>query len=251
MTTRRAGRLEPHRHDAVSRPLAIAGVTLGARPLLVASGGLDDLDALAGAAGADVVELRADLGDDPTPEAVVAALVRLRGCGRPLLLTVRASAEGGRASCDEHRAAIYAAGLPHADAVDVEIASAALAADLVPRARAAGRLIVLSAHDFERTPPRDALLARIEQAAALGADVTKLATTTDGPGELRTLIEVTLAAAPRAVATLGMGRFGPLSRVVLPAAGSVLTYGAAGAPTAPGQLPAAELAALLERLWPA
>ena len=38
--------------------------------------------------------------------------------------------------------------------------------------------------------------------------------------------------------------------LVLPAAGSLLTYGAAGGGTAPGQQPVAELAALVARLFP-
>ena len=50
------------------------------------------------------------------------------------------------------------------------------------------------------------------------------------------------------VVTLAMGPMGPLSRLVLPAAGSLLTYGHVGAPTAAGQLPVRELAALLARL---
>lgn len=232
------------------RALAIGGLPLGPRPLVVAAGGEGDLDRLAGAAGADVVELRADLFADPRPETIAEALRRLRAGGRPVLLTVRAGAEGGRPWPDDRRAALYAAGLPHADAIDLEIASRALAADVVPRARAAGRLVVLSAHDFEGTPPPDALLALVERARSLDADVPKLATRADTAEALRILLDVTIAARQGGVVTLGMGAFGPLSRVVLPAAGSLLTYGSAGEPTAPGQLPVAALRDCLARLLP-
>src|SRR3989442_1234936 len=55
----------------------------------------------------------------------------------------------------------------------------------------------------------------------------------------------------RGIVTLATGPAGPLSRLVLPAAGSLLAYGHVGHPTAPsGQLPVAELAALLRRLLP-
>jgi 3-dehydroquinate dehydratase len=47
-----------------------------------------------------------------------------------------------------------------------------------------------------------------------------------------------------------MGPLGPLSRIVLPAAGSLLTYGAAGHGTAPGQTPVAELTEAIGRLFP-
>jgi len=229
----------------------IGAVELGRRPVIVAAGGATEVEALATAEGADVVELRADLFDDPSVETITSALVRLRRAGRPILLTARAANEGGRAMAEERRLAIYEAGLPLADAIDVEIASAALAAALVPHAKAAGRLVLLSTHDFTTTPAPGELLARVDRALAAGADVAKIATHATSLAELRTLLDVTRTAAPRPVVTLAMGPMGPLSRVVLSAAGSLLTYASVGAPTAPGQMPLAELAALVRRLFPA
>src|SRR5215470_7399026 len=136
----------------MARPIAIGGVTLGTRPRIVAAGGEGELWALTTAAGADIVELRADLFAAPTPDGIVAALGQLHAAGRPVILTVRSAAEGGRALADERRLAIYQAGLAHADALDVEIASTGLVADLVPRARAAGVTVILSAHDVTTMP---------------------------------------------------------------------------------------------------
>jgi 3-dehydroquinate dehydratase I len=223
---------------------------LGRRPCIVAAGGEAEVGALAAAADADAVELRADLFAEPTVESVTAALGRLRAAGRPIVLTVRAADEGGRAMPEERRAAIYAAGLPHVQAIDVEIASTALVHTLAVQARASGRTVILSAHDFTATPPRDRLLALVDRGFAAGADVVKLATHAAGADELRVLMETTLAARPRPIATLAMGPMGPLSRLVLPAAGSLLTYASVGAPTAPGQVPIAELAALVRRFFP-
>ena len=235
----------------MGRPPAIGAVQLSmGTPRVVAAGGEAELDALTTAAGADVVELRADLFEDPRPETVTAALVRLRAAGRPIILTVRAAAEGGRPLDEARRHALYTAGLPHVDAVDLEIASGALVAEVVPRARATGRTVILSAHAFDAMPPEDALRAAIERAAGLGADLTKIAALACDVEELRRLLAVTLAARDRHVVTLAMGPMGPLSRLVLPAAGSLLTYGHVGRPTAPGQLGVAELAAELRRLYP-
>lgn len=232
------------------RDLSIGRVRLGARPVVVAAGGEADLEALASAGGADLLELRADLFDQPGVPRVLAALDRLRPAGRPIIFTARAAGEGGRAMPDALRAELYRATLPHVDAIDLEIASAALVAELVPAARTAGRTVILSAHDFAATPARDTLFALVDAALGLGADLPKLATHTATLDDLRTLLDVTLTAAGEGVVTLGMGAFGPLSRIVLPAAGSLLTYGAAGAGTAPGQTPVAELAALIGRLFP-
>src|SRR5438034_836799 len=138
----------------MARRLAIGSVPLSDRvPRIVAAGGEAELEALVGADGADLVELRADLCDDPRPETLPALLGRLRAGGRPVILTARAAAEGGRPMDEARRRALYTAGLPHADAIDLEVASTALAVELVPRARAAGRPLLLSAHALHATAP--------------------------------------------------------------------------------------------------
>jgi len=234
----------------MDREVAIGGVVLGPRPRLVAAGGESELEALARADGADLVEVRADLFDDPEPGAMVAALRRLRAAGRPIVFTVRAAADGGRPLDEGRRAALYRAALPHVDAIDAEIVSTALTVDLVPAARTARKLVILSAHALEATPPQDGLVSLLDHGFALGADVVKLAAHAASIDDLRTLLAVTLAARRRGIVTLAMGPFGPLSRVALPAAGSLLTYGHVGRPTAPGQMTVAELADLLDRLFP-
>src|SRR5689334_9841446 len=230
--------------------LAIGSVALApGTPRIVGAGGEGELDALAAAAEADLVELRVDLFRDPQPRSLPGVLRRLRSAGRPVIATVRAAAEGGTPLDDERRLALYLAALPEADAVDVEIASAGIVGELVPRARALKRTVILSAHVLDATPPVPALLALVDRARELGADVTKLATHAREHADLRTLLAVTLAAAN--VVTLAMGPLGPMSRVVLPAAGSLLTYAHVGRPTAPsGQLALGELAPLFRRLRP-
>ena len=218
----------------MTREVAIGAVRLSTdMPRIVAAGGQADLDALATADGADLVELRADLFEDPRPTTVVAALERLRAAGRP---------EGARRE-------LYAAGLAYADAIDIEIASTALASELVPRAHAAGRTVILSAHAMDGTPPADALLPFVDRAEAMGADVTKLAATARDLEDVRTMLAVTLATRQRGIVTVAMGPAGTLARVLLPAAGSLFTYGHVGTPTAPGQLTVTELATLVRRFF--
>jgi len=234
----------------MARELAIGSVRLSTRfPRIVAAGGASELDALVAASDADLVELRADLFDDARPTTIVAALERLRAAGRPVILTVRAAAEGGRALPDALRREIYTAGLAYADAIDVEIASTALASELVPRAHAAGRTVVLSSHATEGTPPAEALLPLVDRATAMGADVTKLAATARDVEDVRTMLAVTLAARDRGVVTVSMGPAGTLGRVLLPAAGSLFAYGHVGSPTASGQLTVIELSALIRRFF--
>jgi len=193
----------------MARRLAIGSVQLSDRaPRIVAAGGEADLEALVGAAGADLIELRADLCEDPRPETLPALLARLGAGGRPVILTARAAAEGGRPLEEARRRALYAAGLPHADAIDVEIASTALAADLVPQAHAAGKTVMLSAHALHATPPAAALLGLVDRAEALGADLTKLVTHARNLGDIDTMLRLVLS-------------------VTLPLTGALLIHGAA------------------------
>src|SRR5437868_892848 len=195
--------------------IASGAVALGSVPRLVAAGGDADVDALSRADDADLLELRADLFDEPTPERVCTALTTLRTGSRPIILTVRAGAEGGRALADDRRESLYRAGLPLADALDVEIASAELVGRLVPAARAARKTVILSAHAPDAVPPLAALLALVARGQALGADVVKLAAFARTLGDLRVLLEATLAARPHPLVTLAMGPAGPLSRLLL------------------------------------
>jgi 3-dehydroquinate dehydratase-1 len=234
----------------MSDRLRIGDVVLGERPRLVAAGGDAEVEALGAVDGADLVELRADLFADARPATVTAALARLRGGPRPVILTVRHASEGGRTLPEERRRELYDAGLAHAHAIDVEIASAEALAALVQRARADGRVVILSAHFQDGTPPLGTLLGLVARADALGAHLTKLVTTATSMADVRRLLEATLAARPRPVATFAMGPLGVGSRVAFGLAGSLLTYGCVGRPTAPGQLPVHELRVWLDRLYP-
>src|SRR5690242_20259409 len=106
------------RRRSMASRLAVGTVPLSAgAPRIVAAGGAAEVGALLAADGADLIELRADLWDDPSPGELPKLLQRLRAAGRPVILTVRAAAEGGRPLDEALRSALYVAGLPHADAI--------------------------------------------------------------------------------------------------------------------------------------
>lgn len=244
----------------------------------------------AAAAGADVVELRADLLADPDPLGACGHLKgpsRLEGPGRcgvpgrigdvaglagdvvdaaggaPVLLTVRTAAEGGGAGLDDgaycdllHRlieglADLEAARRPAA--LDVEQARGG-AAELVARAHGAGLDVVVSHHDLRATPADEAMLARLRAMADAGADIAKLAVTPRGPRDVARLLGVTARAGEEldvAVATMSMGPLGAVSRLSGAVFGSALTFATAGgAPSAPGQLPIDRVRAVLDILPP-
>lgn len=203
-----------------------------------------------GGGAPDWLELRVDgFASDPAGLDALAALAG--GATRPLIVTVRHPAEGGldRALDPRARRRLYERFLPTASWVDIELRSLRTLADVAARARERGVKIIASFHDFQGTPGGRRLRALADRAAAAGADVCKIATTTRTPGDLARLLDLLEAGGALPLAVMGMGPLGKVSRLTLAAAGSVLSYGYLGdAPQVPGQWPAALLRGRLDEL---
>lgn len=190
----------------------------------------------------DIVELRVD--------ALPAAERRLplcAPCPKPLLLTLRHADEGGACAWDEaERLRLAHELLPAARFLDWEIAHLPGAESLVRAAKERGVRVVTSAHDFLHTPTLQDMLQLEQNARAAGADVVKLAFTPHCEADLHTG-SAFLSRCKQPVAIMGMGpEYGPRSRRIYAAQGSVLLYGyLGGRSSAPGQMSAAECRALL------
>jgi 3-dehydroquinate dehydratase-1 len=203
-------------------------------------------------AHADALEFRMDMASDP-----LGALAAYDG-DLPLIATNRVDWEGGGAADTDARvdALLTAVDTPAVEAVDVELAAlrgegAVDATPVVERAREADVAVVVSTHDFERTPARDRLETLLSAAARRG-DVGKLAVTAESPDDVLALLGATRAATVRGetVATMAMGEAGRHSRAVAPIYGSRVGYAPVdpAAATAPGQFDLATLADLIDRL---
>jgi 3-dehydroquinate dehydratase-1 len=180
----------------------------------------------------DVIELRLDAFES----APAADDLKI-----PLIATVRSPKEGGRNNLTAgERASRYLAMLHAVDAIDIELASRVEMKSVIAAARAAGRRVILSVHDFKGTPSGLRTLQR--KAAAAGADIFKIAVTPRNAGELAALLEL-LDKPPLPTSVMGMGRLGKASRVAAMACGSVLNYGWLERPNVVGQWSAVELRA--------
>ena len=219
--------------------LRLGALELGTMPRIVAAVTDRDLVDTGWAALADAIELRVDQCCDLTPAAAVAGCVAARKTGKPVIATVRWSAEGGTgALTDAQRLALYEALAPHADALDVELRSP-LCDEVVALGRRHQRLTIVSAHFFDAAPPLPALRDLLAEGAPR-ADIVKIATATRDTADLGVLVDLLrLPGPPRIV--IGMGAAGAATRVFFPLLDSLLTYSFAGAPTAPGQIALAPL----------
>jgi 3-dehydroquinate dehydratase-1 len=203
---------------------------------------------------ADLLEVRVDLFDDlfddPSFEACAEACARVEATGTPVLVTIRLASQGGRwALPDEERLPLYRAAARVASWLDVE-AESRIAAAVLALAHAAGRRVIVSHHDFARTP----LLAELENvvsgALAAGADLAKVATLVANDADRDALYAI-LTRHPERMCVIGMGARSSELRTDLPARGSRLAYAYLDAPTAPGQLSVAEMDARLRAAVPA
>jgi 3-dehydroquinate dehydratase-1 len=193
--------------------------------------------------GADILELRIDL----LSQKLHGVIEELKKLGLPVIITNRMKDQGGSwQGSEEERIRELLRLLPLADAVDIELC--ARDRDLVVnKARNAGKTVIISTHDFQKTPDIKVMDEIIRESLAAGADIAKLAVMPESLGDVLRLLDVTLhAKCP--VCTISMGATGKYSRVIAPVYGSVMTYGYVDTPTAPGQLRIDELKNLLEML---
>ena len=162
-----------------------------------------------------------------------------RLAARPLLLTVRDAAEGGRRRLHfDERARLFLQYLSQASFLDLEISSLAKLTRVVAAARRARVGLVASFHDFDGTPTVRKLSVLAGRAVDAGADVFKVATTTNEPVALARLLEFLGTEKRLPVAAMGMGELGLVSRLSLAAAGSILNYVSLGSAAVRGQWPA-------------
>lgn len=206
---------------------------------------------------ADLAEWRMDCFDAiGEPDAFAAAAAELRRLlpDLPLLFTFRTKQEGGareEITQTQYRSLCLRA-LDYCDLLDVELFSGdALVRELIDAAHARGVAVVVSSHDFSTTPPVGEMLERLQHAQALGADLPKLAVMPRNAHDVLALLEATLRfheTGTRPAVTMAMSQLGAISRVAGEVFGSCMTFGAAAQASAPGQIPAGTLAAVLDAL---
>jgi 3-dehydroquinate dehydratase-1 len=195
------------------------------------------------ALSADILELRIDLLSQK-PHGVLEEIKKL---GLPVIITNRMKDQGGSwQASEEERIRELLLLLPLADAVDIELC-AHDRETVVNKARKAGKTVIISTHDFQKTPDNKVMDAIIRESLEAGADIAKLAVMPGSLLDVLRLLDVTLHA-KGPVCTISMGETGKHSRVIAPVYGSVMTYGYVDTPTAPGQLRVDELKNLLKML---
>lgn len=208
--------------------------------------------------GADILEIRLDLLGIRNPERAAEVIREIKAeTGLPIIVTSRSGAEGGKwDGKEEDRTGLLINLLSlkdGPDAIDIELSAGMKERNrVIKAAKDRETAVIVSSHDFLKTPPLQNMRTIIEEMFLAGADIAKLAVMPLSVGDTLNLLRVTLdfKDAGKSVCTIAMGSQGKHTRVVAPFYGSVLTYASieSNASAAPGQLPVDEVKKIMEML---
>ena len=141
----------------------------------------------------------------------------------------------------------------NADLIDVELFTGeAQVKELIAHAHDKGVRVIMSNHDFDKTPSYNEILTRLKAMQTLGADIPKIAVMPTCKADVITLLQATNDMhenfADRPIITMSMAGTGVLSRLCGEVFGSALTFGAAKKASAPGQMGVEDLKTVLSLL---
>jgi len=222
----------------------IGSVELGKRPRIVAVvNGFISLGTLKKikSRGVSLLEIRVDLFPAGFDEVVMYIKKLRNNLAMPMIGTIRETGNNKR-----NRLSLFERILPLVDCVDIEI-DAGICREVV--LMASDKTILISEHNFKRTPPDKELARIVEKANTLGADIIKIAALAKSREDVVRLLQFTKSR-PEKLVTIAMGEIGRLSRIAAPLFGSLFTYAGIHEDVAPGQLSLEETLAAIRRYYP-
>lgn len=174
----------------------------------------------------------------------------------PLLMTFRTSNEGGKKSIepgDYAKLIVSASETGYVDLVDVEVFTETdIVKEIITGTHNAGVKVIGSNHDFNNTPDKDVIIARLRKMQDIGVDISKIAVMPADNKDAITLLAATEEMyrkyADRPIVTISMSETGVLSRICGEAFGSAIAFGAAKSASAPGQMEVNDLNTVLKLL---
>jgi len=172
---------------------------------------------------------------------------------KPLLFTFRSAKEGGEQALSvENYIALNRAAVDSGlvDMIDLELFTGdELVKATVEHAHAKNVFVIMSNHDFHKTPAAEEIVQRLRKMQELGADIPKIALMPQSKADVLTLLSATLEMqeryADRPIITMSMAKTGVISRLSGEVFGSAATFGAVKKASAPGQISVTDLRTVL------
>lgn len=161
-----------------------------------------------------------------------------------------ATCRPGAFSEDERKQLLIAAIEAGGAYVDIEVESdESFKREIIEKARSRSCAVIISFHDYERTPESEELLGIVSRCFESGGDIAKIACRVNSERDNARLMGL-LDSDGGDIIVIGMGEKGRITRIVAPLLGSPFTYAASarGKETADGQLDRETLEKYLELL---
>ena len=203
----------------------------------------------------DLIELRIDFYENIHDlKQVHELLLQVRQqTNLPLLLTYRSLKEGGHIQLSDQEYLSLVQTVCQSgciDIVDIELESGnMLVYQLVEIAHQNHVKVLMSYHDFEKTPTVMEMKERLEKMEIMGADICKIAVMPFSYKDVIQLLNTTMEMSQRLtrpLVTMSMGKIGKITRIVGELVGSSITFASVGQSSAPGQLTLEDMQTLLE-----
>ncbi|EJB8480243.1 MULTISPECIES: type I 3-dehydroquinate dehydratase [Acinetobacter] len=215
---------------------------------------------IANTADVDLAEFRIDLlsfaSDTKQVIALGHELKKILG-NKPMIATIRTKNEGGQLEIsDADYGKTYQAYLknPFMDWLDVEMfRDQKVVSEIVQKAHQKKVLVVMSNHDFQKTPSQDEIEKRLLKQDQMGADILKIAVMPKSKQDVFTLMNATLKVSQQTtkpLLTMSMGQLGTISRVATANMGGSYSFGMIGQASAPGQIDVTKLKQILQTVQP-
>lgn len=212
---------------------------------------------------AELVEWRIDFFEG-SEEEIVCIVEELKQilAEKQLIVTLRTEEEGGESNGSRFDyptclLEIVKTGVP--DYVDVEIRrDTEMVKRIIASAKKSSTKVIGSYHDFEKTPMHDEIIATLEEAMKLGADIGKFACMpssdeNQGKADAEMLLKATEDMKKRypeyPIITMSMGEHGKVTRLYGGLYGSEVTFGCVGVPSAPGQIELEQMKEVFDKLY--
>ena len=205
----------------------------------------------------DVVEWRADFYPTLNSEQQVVdafSILRKYLQDRLILFTFRTAPEGGeKMLSSEDYLYLYRLVILYGrpDLIDVELSAGdSVIGILLQKAHRRNVKVILSSHDFYRTPTTVDMLRTMQKMQDLGADLCKVAVMPNSRTDVLSVLQATVdmrekyARCP--IIVIAMGQLGAITRIGGEIFGSCMTFACADKPSAPGQIEALNLSMMLQ-----
>ena len=204
----------------------------------------------------DLVELRIDFFEYADDFSKVKCLLeKIREIYfKPLLFTFRTTKDGGAMEISEENYfklnySAIESGL--IDIVDIELSTTELVIKkLISFAKQKKIKVIMSSHDFHKTPAKEEILNNLYKMQEYGADITKIAVMPNSEEDVLTLLKATLemkkSPENQPCILISMGKLGVITRLTGELFGSCMTFATAVNSSAPGQITATKTREILD-----